>query len=165
MFERIACSVMGEQSYNWGGRRMWEPCAPYPELPILMVRSRPGCELRWIDIRPVFLRTKTPEVVVFVENSLPHAAIACSWCWGSFCWVLGVVILLVWRVYVSGDFLSVVQSVVRVVKKIRQVQGQTCVDLVLHRCWNFVNFVAPVCGGPVRQLYLRGLMLFFWWTS
>ena len=28
-------------------------------------RSRSGCELRWIDIQPVFLRTKTPEVVVF----------------------------------------------------------------------------------------------------
>ena len=72
--------------------------------------------------------------MVFVESSLSHAAIACGWCWGSYCWVLGVIILLVWRVYVSGDFLSVVQSVVRVVEKIREVQGQTCVDLVLHRC-------------------------------
>ena len=32
------------------------------------------------DIWPVFLGTKTPEVVVFVENALPHAAIACIWC-------------------------------------------------------------------------------------
>ena len=72
--------------------------------------------------------------MVFVENSLSHAAIACSWCRDSYCWVLGVIFLLIWRVYVSSDFLSVVQSVVRVVEKIREVQGQTCVDLVLHRC-------------------------------
>ena len=65
---------------NGVGKKEWEPCATNPGLPILMVRSRPGCELRWIDIRPVFLRTKTPEVVVFVENALPHAAIACIWC-------------------------------------------------------------------------------------
>ena len=32
------------------------------------------------DIWPMFLGTKTPEVVVFVENALPHAAIACIWC-------------------------------------------------------------------------------------
>ena len=62
------------------GEKVGTICAPYPELPILMVRSRPGCELRWIGIRPVFLRTKSPEVVVFVENSLSHAAIACVWC-------------------------------------------------------------------------------------
>ena len=132
------------------GEKVGTMCAPYPELPILMVRSRPGCELRWIDIRPVFLRTKTPEVVVFVENALPHAAIACIWCWVGYCWAFGIIFLLAWRVQVSGDFLSIVQSVVRSLEKIRQVQGQTCVDLALHRSWNFINFVVPVCGGPGR---------------
>ena len=147
------------------GEKVGTMCTPYPELPILMVCSRPGCELRWIGIRPVFLRTKSPEVMVFVEDSLSHAAIACIWCWGSYWWIFRVILLLVWRVYVSGDFLRVVQPLVRVVEKVRQVQGQTCVDLVLHRCWNFLNFDAPISGGPVRQLYLRGLMCFFYWTS
>ena len=142
------------------GKKVGTMCAPYPELPILMVCSRPGCELRWIDIRPVFLRTKSPEVVIFVEDSLSHAAIACVWCWGSCRWDFVFILLFDWRVYISGDFLGVVQPVVRVVEKVRQVQGQTCVDLVLHRCWNFINFDAPMCGGPVRQLYLRGLMSF-----
>ena len=62
------------------GEKVGTMCAPYPELPILMVRSRPGCKLRWIDIRPVFLGTKTPEVMVCGEDSLSHAAIACIWC-------------------------------------------------------------------------------------
>ena len=45
-----------------------------------MVRSRPGSELWWIGIRPVFLGTKLPEVMVFVEDSLSYAAIACIRC-------------------------------------------------------------------------------------
>ena len=115
------------------GEKVGTMCAPYPELPILMVRSRPGCELRWIDIRPVFLRTKTPEVMVFVENALPYAAIACIWCRVGYRWAFGIICLLVWRVRVSGDSFSIVQSVVSSLEKIRQVQGQTCVDFALHR--------------------------------
>ena len=45
---RIASLVVGEQSFDWGGQIAGTVCKPYPELPIPWLRSRPGCELRWI---------------------------------------------------------------------------------------------------------------------
>ena len=118
---------------------------------------------------PVFLGSKPPEVMLFVECSLSDAAIACaSWC-GSWCVGFGAVVLLLcrsfwWRVYGFSDVFRVSQSVVWCGKDVWQVQGQTCIDHV--QCsWNSVNFDVPFCGGPFGQFRGKRELSFLCGTS